>query len=312
MATPGQSVVTFASTFIGMVPYALGAPTAKSAAGLTKADCSSFVQFLYQQAGIALPRTADQQYKATQTLQVANPSTATLQPGDLLFFGGWGTPENMPGYAGIQHVAIYAGNGNIIQEGGTTAGNVNVTPLSAYEGHFIAATRPFADSSTTGLASQVAAGITAGTTSDKLTSAADVFPFLSKYQGQTWGKLISDNPQPFAGIPIDWATLLDQKNPNSMITASDMTSLSEAVFAIITVKEAGLSQTPDIKLLDPLAQIAALLGKFTNPSNWLHLGAMLAGVALVGFGMWTVTKDLNETGPQGLVSPIPVMLKHGA
>jgi hypothetical protein len=61
-----------------------------------------------------------------------------------------------------------------------------------------------------------------------------------------------------------------------------------------------------------LPDIVAILGKLTNPANWLHLGAMAVGVGLVGFGMVVVVRDLNETGPQGLVSPIPVMLKRGA
>jgi hypothetical protein len=68
----------------------------------------------------------------------------------------------------------------------------------------------------------------------------------------------------------------------------------------------GLLQT------DPLTAIAGLLGKFTNPANWLHLGAMLIGVGLVGFGLYMGSKDLGESGPQGLVSPMPIILKEGA
>ena len=307
MATPGQSVVTFASTFIGMVPYALGAPTAKSAAGLTKADCSSFVQFLYQQAGIALPRTADQQYKATQTLQVANPSTATLQPGDLLFFGGWDTPENMPGYAGIQHVAIYAGNGNIIQEGGTTAGNVNVTPLSAYEGHFIAATRPFADSGDTGIASQIVAGMTPGTLVDATAVAAALKPFIDK--GLTWGDALKD-PVASKYVSQAWLDKYGIKTTDK-VTLNGMMALQQGGTnpGVVNPFDPVLGAVGDAT---GLGTIADILGKFTNPANWLHLGAMAAGGGLVVFGMIIVARDLNETGPQGLVSPIPVMLKHGA
>jgi hypothetical protein len=304
MATPGQSVVTFASTFIGIVPYRLGAPTASSAVGLTKADCSSFVQFLYQQAGIALPRTADQQYKATQTLQVANPSTSTLQPGDLLFFGGWDTPANMPGYAGIQHVAIYAGNGNIIQEGGTAAGNVNVTALSAYEGHFIAATRPFASSSSPGIASQIVAGGMPGV--DPAGAVAALRPLLDK--GLTWGDALKD-PTASKYISQAW---LDKYNLKATdpITVIGITAIENGTTPIFTDPgQVVLGVAGDATGLN---QIAVLLGKFTNPSNWLHLGAMLAGVALVGFGMFTVARDLNETGPQGLVSPMPTILKQGA
>lgn len=61
-----------------------------------------------------------------------------------------------------------------------------------------------------------------------------------------------------------------------------------------------------------LGGLGDILGKLTNAVNWLHIGAMILGVGLVGFGLWTVTKDLNETGPQGLVSPMPIILKEGA
>ncbi|KRE58916.1 hypothetical protein ASG70_16885 [Phycicoccus sp. Soil748] len=56
-------------------------------------DCSGYTQYVFRQAGISLPRTAEAQRQATTP--VSNP-----QPGDLVFFGS-------PAY----HVGIYAGNG---------------------------------------------------------------------------------------------------------------------------------------------------------------------------------------------------------
>lgn len=58
-------------------------------------DCSGYTQYVFGQAGISLPRTAEEQRAATQP--VSNP-----QPGDLVFFGS-------PAY----HVGIYAGNGKM-------------------------------------------------------------------------------------------------------------------------------------------------------------------------------------------------------
>jgi hypothetical protein len=80
-------------------------------------------------------------------------------------------------------------------------------------------------------------------------------------------------------------------------------------FFTMNISGTGIVGTTGDVPANPIQQILDILSKFTNPSNWLHLGAMVVGVGLVGFGMWTVTKDLNETGPQGLVSPMPIILK---
>jgi len=155
-----SSLVSNATSLIGKVPYKLGASVGETASNVV-ADCSSFVQRVFTVSGIDLPRTADQQYKATMTgggvtsalggkyatgTTVASGgssgtiSASSLLPGDLVFMGGWNDPTNNPGYAGIQHVAIYAGNGTIVEEGGANQ-NVNATPLSSFNGHIIAATR---------------------------------------------------------------------------------------------------------------------------------------------------------------------------
>ncbi len=57
------------------------------------------------QAGIAMPRVAADQARTGPAVTVAQ-----LQPGDLLFYH---TDPTDPGY--ISHVAIYAGNGWMIQ-----------------------------------------------------------------------------------------------------------------------------------------------------------------------------------------------------
>ena len=62
-------------------------------------DCSGFVQHVYRQLGIELPRVSRDQAKAG----VEVPSLAEARPGDLIAFG---TP--------VDHIAIYVGDGKII------------------------------------------------------------------------------------------------------------------------------------------------------------------------------------------------------
>jgi cell wall-associated NlpC family hydrolase len=63
------------------------------------------VQLVFRQLGIALPRTAQQQYNATSRL-----TRDQLQPGDLVFFARtYADPSDW-----ITHVGIYIGNGQQI------------------------------------------------------------------------------------------------------------------------------------------------------------------------------------------------------
>ncbi len=66
-------------------------------------DCSGFVQMLYRQAGILLPRDSKDQV-AWQGLQPV--SLSDLQPGNLLFWGG--------GENAIRHVGMYIGQKQFI------------------------------------------------------------------------------------------------------------------------------------------------------------------------------------------------------
>lgn len=81
-----------AERWIG-VPYCLG--------GNEKCvDCSGLSQNVYARVGIILPRTAEEQSKLGVLIR-----TEEIKIGDLLFFGR----KNK-----VTHVAIYAGNGEII------------------------------------------------------------------------------------------------------------------------------------------------------------------------------------------------------
>jgi cell wall-associated NlpC family hydrolase len=91
-----SELVLNAMAFLG-VPYKRGGNTAE-----TGFDCSGFVRAIYEQtAGLILPRRADQQAAATQTINKAD-----LQPGDLVFFNTL--------RRAFSHVGIYVGDGKFI------------------------------------------------------------------------------------------------------------------------------------------------------------------------------------------------------
>jgi cell wall-associated NlpC family hydrolase len=80
----------------------IGNPYVWGGTSLTNgADCSGFVQTIYAQYGIYLPRVADQQSQVGIQIPVS-----CAEPGDLIFFA-------KEGY--VYHVAIYAGDGKTIE-----------------------------------------------------------------------------------------------------------------------------------------------------------------------------------------------------
>jgi cell wall-associated NlpC family hydrolase len=93
-----QAFLKAALSRVGM-PYVWGA------AGPTAFDCSGLVQWSMRQAGIVMPRVADDQARTGPRVALSQ-----LRPGDLLFYH---TDATAPTY--ISHVAIYIGNGNMVQ-----------------------------------------------------------------------------------------------------------------------------------------------------------------------------------------------------
>ena len=91
-----SELVVNAMGFLG-VPYRRGGNTVESGF-----DCSGFVRAIYEQSvGLLLPRKAEQQAAATQSIDKND-----LQPGDLVFFN---TLKRA-----FSHVGIYVGDGKFI------------------------------------------------------------------------------------------------------------------------------------------------------------------------------------------------------
>ena len=82
------------------------------AAGPSTFDCSGLVMWAYAQVGISLPHYSGAQYADTVHIPMSD-----LQPGDLVFFAN-------PG----EHVAMYVGNGEVI-EAPHTGAQVHIVPM---------------------------------------------------------------------------------------------------------------------------------------------------------------------------------------
>ncbi|WP_026502094.1 C40 family peptidase [Bifidobacterium magnum] len=86
----GAALAAFAQGYVG-TPYVMGGNTPSPGW-----DCSGFVQWVFSQFGISLPRTSGEQ----AMVGTAVPSLAQAQPGDIIANGA--------------HAAIYIGNGMVV------------------------------------------------------------------------------------------------------------------------------------------------------------------------------------------------------
>jgi cell wall-associated NlpC family hydrolase len=118
-STQAEQAVAFAYAQLGK-PYQWGANGPRSF------DCSGLAQAAWAAAGVSIPRDTYEQWAALPHI-----ATSALQPGDLLY------------YDGIGHVAIYVGDGYMI-DAPQTGLNVEKIPMATawYAATFVGAARP--------------------------------------------------------------------------------------------------------------------------------------------------------------------------
>ena len=92
------------------VPYVFGGTTPSGF------DCSGFTRYVYAKVGINLPRTAQEQYRASARI-----TADEARPGDLIFF-----TKTYKTSVRITHVGIYVGNGRMFHEGGSKVGYASI------------------------------------------------------------------------------------------------------------------------------------------------------------------------------------------
>lgn len=81
-------------------PYVFGGTTPSGF------DCSGFTSYVFQELGVTLPRTSEEQFSGGKPIPLEE-----VQPGDLLFYDALGKGR-------VSHVAIYMGDGVIVHANG--------------------------------------------------------------------------------------------------------------------------------------------------------------------------------------------------
>ena len=118
-STQAEQAVAFAYAQLGK-PYQWGAT------GPDSYDCSGLAQAAWAAGGVAIPRDTYEQWAALPHI-----ASSAIQPGDLLY------------YDGVGHVAIYVGDGYII-DAPQTGMDVEKIPIDTgwYASAFVGAARP--------------------------------------------------------------------------------------------------------------------------------------------------------------------------
>jgi cell wall-associated NlpC family hydrolase len=104
----GSDVVAYAQQFVGN-PYVWGGNSLTNGA-----DCSGFVHQVFKHFGIDTPRYSQSFKSSGQAVSYNN-----IQPGDVVVYDG--------------HVAIYAGNGLIVEAQSTKAGITNTRSVNCHK-----------------------------------------------------------------------------------------------------------------------------------------------------------------------------------
>lgn len=114
-STSNSGLISYGAQFLG-TPYVWGGTTPRGF------DCSGFTSYVYKNAkGKSIPRTSGAQYASSKKI-----SRSQLQAGDLVFFS--------VGSSRITHVALYAGNGQLLHAAGN---KVQYQSLSGYWDRYV-------------------------------------------------------------------------------------------------------------------------------------------------------------------------------
>jgi cell wall-associated NlpC family hydrolase len=113
VAPGAQGAVQAAESQLG-VPYVWGGESPRGSPN-PGFDCSGLTQWSWGQAGVAIPRTAQEQYDA-----IPHVPMSAIVPGDLIFWND--------GTTSVQHVGMYVGNGDVI-DAPQTGENVQIQPI---------------------------------------------------------------------------------------------------------------------------------------------------------------------------------------
>lgn len=116
-----NNIVSLSMNYIG-VPYVFGGT---SPYGF---DCSGYVQYVFANAGISLPRTADVQYEVGTPI-----STTELDSGDLVFFSTY--------TYGASHVGIYVGDNKFIHASSSRGVTIDSLGGAYWSSRYIGARR---------------------------------------------------------------------------------------------------------------------------------------------------------------------------
>lgn len=95
MRSEVKKIVSTAKSYMG-IPYVFGGDTPEEGF-----DCSGYLEYVFAQNGIGIPRTADEQYKLGKAVK-----TSQLTEGDLVFFTTY--------EPGASHCGLYLGDDNFI------------------------------------------------------------------------------------------------------------------------------------------------------------------------------------------------------
>jgi cell wall-associated NlpC family hydrolase len=125
-----ELIITRAKAYYG-APYARGASLASG----SSTDCSGFVQYIFQDFKMNLPRTSAEQAQVGKVVTYRM-DFSKMVPGDLLFF--------RRGSRSIGHAGIYLGEGKMIHASNHRYG-VTISDLRQpyYQGTFVVAKRVF-------------------------------------------------------------------------------------------------------------------------------------------------------------------------